>query len=276
VRLSVRNPKQKRGKKHRLARFEVNSWNELLNTIEKAKSQLKEEDDEELWYRGVSRSDYQLIPSLLRCFKPQDRVAENIRKLETDLFFEFLAKARTNATLSEWDVLFLMQHYRAPTRLLDWTEILFVALYFATAYRTQNDTSQPRLYVINPYWWNEKHGYDRDLWWPKYFGYDDEKDYFYEYGEMLIDDEIDWKAPLALYPPQREERLSAQRGFFTIHGTDLRPLEEIAPRQVIAIDLTAQATEEVKRILNYGGVNEYSLFPDLEGLSRHLRIKYGV
>ncbi|MBV8970101.1 MAG: FRG domain-containing protein [Verrucomicrobia bacterium] len=31
----------------------------------------------------------------------------------------------------DWDILFAMQQYRTPTRLLDWTEGLGVALYFA-------------------------------------------------------------------------------------------------------------------------------------------------
>jgi hypothetical protein len=55
--------------------------------------------------------------------------------------------------------------------------------------------------------------------------------YFYEYGEILTEpDGIDWRQPVALYPPQRDVRLSAQRGYFTIHGFDINPLDEIAAR----------------------------------------------
>jgi hypothetical protein len=169
-----------------------------------------------------------------------------------------------------------MQHYRAPTRLLDWTEVLHVALYFAVSYPQAAKDETPRLYIMNPYSWNAEHEYGRDLYWPRYFGYDKAKNYFYEYGEILTDDELDWKFPVALYPPQRDARLSAQRGYFTIHGTDPRPLEEITPKQIVAIDLASKAVEEIIEELECSGINEFALFPDLEGLSRYLKKKYKI
>ena len=171
----------------------------------------------------------------------------------------------------QWDVLFLMQHYRAPTRLLDWSEVLFVALYFAVNYVKPGDQLTPRVFVLNPYLWNKKQGADRDLYFPRFFGYDKREDYYYDYGELLVEPHgIDWEAPIALYPAQRDARLSAQHGYFTIHGTDARPMEKMAPELLVAIDLTSDAVEDAKETLAMSGYNEYALFPDLEGLSRHL------
>lgn len=135
----------------------------------------KVRDHEELWFRGVSMRTYSLIPSLFRCFVDKAPSIKQLRDLESDLFFEFLAKARftQGAGLTEWDVLFLMQHYRAPTRLLDWTEVLHVAVYFAVAYRATEEHEPARIYVMNPYLWNKKHGYGRDLYAPRYFGWDE-------------------------------------------------------------------------------------------------------
>ena len=170
-----------------------------------------------------------------------------------------------------------MQHFRAPTRLLDWTEVLYVALYFAVSYLPHSHTSTPRIYILNPYRWNKnKAGVGRDLVWPRYFGYDEKDEYFYEYGEILVEGGADWKYPVALYPPQRNARLSAQRGYFTIHGYDPRPMDQIAPSMFRAIDLSPTAVVAVRASLLLSGVDEYALFPDLEGLSRHLRTKYGL
>jgi hypothetical protein len=207
------------------------------------------------------------------------RNKKKITQTETDLFFEYLAKARTTdgAQLTHWDALFLMQHYRAPTRLLDWTEVLYVALHFAVAYLPQDYTSTPRIFVLNPYLWNkEMTKFGRDLVWPRYFGYDSKEEYFYEYGEILVEGGADWKNPVALYPPQRDARLSAQRGYFTIHGYDVRSMDEIAPSMLHALDLSREAVDDVRASLRSSGINEYSLFPDLEGLSRYLRIRYSL
>lgn len=167
-----------------------------------------------------------------------------------------------------------MQHYRAPTRLLDWTEVLYVAPHFAVAYRQEGAT--PRVYLMNPYAWNEEHEAGRDLYWPRYFGWDKASKKYFEYGEILTEGGADWKYPIALYPPQRDARLSAQRGFFTIHGYDPRPLDAISPALIAAIDLAPLAVKEAEKDLEHSGINEFALFPDLEGLSRYLKKKYQI
>jgi len=255
----------------------VSSWPALCAQVEKARGYLDLEGTEEMWFRGLSSRHHALRPSLFRCFKKETLDVGKIRDLENDLFFEFQAKARFSegVALSDWDVLFLMQHYRAPTRLLDWTEVLHVAVYFAIAYRKLGESEMARLYLMNPYLWNKKLGYGRDLYSPRNFSWDPREEDYYDYGEILVDrDYIDWRYPCALYPPQRDARLSAQKGYFTIHGNDLRALEEIAPGLLFAVDLDKAAMDDCRRQLAFSGIDEFSLFPDLEGLSRKLRIKY--
>ena len=123
-----------------------------------ARSLLAQANTEDIWYRGVSSNEHRLLPSLFRSFKVKGPTRGDVLELESDLFFEFLAKARTGngITLDHWDVLFMMQHYGVPTRLLDWTEVLHVALSFAINYRREGD--MPRIYLMNPYRWNKVHG----------------------------------------------------------------------------------------------------------------------
>lgn len=85
-----------------------------------------------LWYRGCARISYRLIPSLYR--NSRYTTAEQFAKLEIEILTRFKQRSipyQTRIIIDDWDYLFLMQHYAVPTRLLDWSENPYIALYFA-------------------------------------------------------------------------------------------------------------------------------------------------
>ena len=85
-----------------------------------------------LWFRGARNAAYDLVPSLYRHTTVVE--AEKLKELEADLMARFRHRAPPfveQLPSEAFQLLFLMQHYGVPTRLLDWTENPNVAAFFA-------------------------------------------------------------------------------------------------------------------------------------------------
>jgi len=121
----------------RYKKIPICAWDEFIAHISEIQS--SDEENKMRWiYRGVRRSDYQLATSLEReavisGFSLSDLVEKDI---ERRIINDFRRRAHHYLThlpdlydLSDW--LALMQHYGAPTRLLDWTYSPLIAAYFA-------------------------------------------------------------------------------------------------------------------------------------------------
>lgn len=275
--------------------FPSKAFQTFLNDVDTAKTSLGIKPGFECYYRGQRCGSYELSPSLFRT-QPQGKVpakpavlAKFHDKIEYDFFFEFRARARELHTdnPTSWDVLFVMQHYGAPTRLLDWTEVLGVALFFALDRWDPSQGTQPCIWLLNPYRLNDLGPWGEDLVAPPYLGWDKGTKQFWTYEDLLIENEgMDWDLPVAVYPELRNSRIHAQRGSFTMHGDDHRPLEnqlkEIGPDQfgdktkptLQKVCLPIEAIEDVRKFLDYAGITRDRLYPELPALALSLREKY--
>lgn len=263
------------------------AWSGFLGEIDKVRKELGYTADwgghRECYYRGHSNHTWKLLPGLLRIPVPAN---ENPNKfysqLEYDLFFEFNARARELhvQSLLSWDMLFAMQHFKAPTRLLDWTEVFGVALHFALD-GWQPGGEPPCIWLLNPYNLN-KHSHKKlyDLIAPDYLRYNKTTRESLSYRELLIQDKsMGFALPCAVYPEMKNNRLHAQRGSFTIHGDDHAPLEEQAAAYsgvLQKVIVPEEAIPEARKFLRQAGIEHELLFPDLEGLARSLKIKYAL
>jgi len=264
--------------------FCSSEWFEFLNQVEEAKQSLKFKDFEECFFRGENSSAYALSPGLLRGVNTKV-IPQNLWNIESDLFFEFRAKARElhQTPNDDWDILFYMQHHGVKTRLLDWTDTLGVAIYFAL-FNYKPEKGNPCIWMLNPYGLNEtfhSDDDDRDLFSPEYLEYYDSENPS-SYSDILVKSYTKdhkaflWNEPVALYPMRKAERLSTQQGYFTIHGNNALPLDQIVTDQKILrkVDLPKEAIPSAQHFLELAGINEFSLFPGLDGLSKYLNKKY--
>lgn len=224
-------------------------------------------------YRGVNSTKYRLIPSLGRnIFKEHQQ--EGILQAEIDTISIFKAQGihyfEKNIDYNSLDLLVLAQHHGLPTRLLDWTLNPLVALFFATKKLTDTDaviyTYLPKIY----FYWKIKLdsliGHNiKKLCNIKLLCEDP------NFSENFDKIKKYWTNPLYIsymgknYTP----RMTAQDAFFTLHFDPFTPIpqEELGKCLIIPKDKCAELNKQVVRL----GINEKSLFPDLDGLCSWLK-----
>jgi hypothetical protein len=198
----------------------------LLQKISTAKKRAGISKGGKPWFRGVRRN-VSLLPKILRF----GHTPKYVNRIENELYAEFANSVNSYVEgikcLNSWDYLCAMQHYGVSTRLLDWSERLDVALYFAVSSHQTidafNSDEWPRLWVLNPYRLNYIYIKDNLIF--------DKADCVpYDYYEELVRQipTATWPhvAPIAIHPGFTNRRIMAQSGCFTFHGSDFRPLNE--------------------------------------------------
>lgn len=234
------------------------TWPGFLEAVRKARRELG--DPPVIWYRGQSREEWRLTPSLLRHKVGRDK--------EEILFNEYERSAtrfhdkRTN----DWELLVDMQHYGIPTRLMDWTDVLGVALAF-TLYDIRDDRDNSAFYVLDPVGLNKLSGLDKI----KRAANDSDFKYksIYWYGQPLMP-----ALPIAIDCVFQNDRIAAQSGSFTVHGTNLAPIDEQASKVIRKIILASSAKPEAREFLEYANLNPFSIYPDMVGMARHIVRKH--
>jgi len=240
--------------------IQIETWDEFFKAVKDAKESL---NCEVAWYRGHIDAQYTLIPSLFR-MGLAPALCDEVERNAFDLFQRRVIRLRPDAAEErDWHILADMQHYGVPTRLLDWTSVLGIAVFFATARSgIAQAASDCAIYILNPVTLNATIGR------PKVYSSNDE-----HYGYQSIY----WhhrpfvpRGDIALETPFVNERVYAQQGLFTVH-IDNKPLEDTRPDALRKIVLRPSCTAGAKEFLSYSNLNDATVFPDMEGLVRYVR-----
>jgi hypothetical protein len=224
-------------------------------------------------FRGQADANWPLKPTLLRYIKPDVSTEEAIT-IEKDALREFRSHAHlhlpsnilssTSNLLHWWS---LMQHYNAPTRLLDWTKSPYVAAYFVVEQLWDRDGAIWLFHAKDLR--NEMNSRFEDI-------YTKQEPEFKKY---LLNPKADQSLQPWL-PNVLSDRMVAQQGCFTISPCVLGNHETIIDeacnklqssgigevyRKVI---IQKEMKPEFLRNLRAMNITANSLFPGIDGLGR--------
>jgi len=215
-----------------------------------------------LWYRGHGDAGWDLAPSVLR---PK---FSNFRAEECGADFRLRANPylsdAASAASDDLEWYFVMQHHGVPTRLLDWSENPLVALYFAL--RDFSDGRSPAVWVLNPVALNDRVAQVGLSVLPT----SDPR--LLTYLGAAFSELPSKSPPIAIQPPHKTRRLTAQKGVFTLHGKDRRAIadyEELLGH-LTRIEIVADKSDSIRDELAAAGVTETTVFPELAALCREL------
>jgi hypothetical protein len=226
------------------------------------------------WFRGHQRKHWRLLPSLAReqCF---DRRTEDEIREQFAVRAPALSRFETLPT-NDWDLYFLMQHHGAPTRLLDWTESPAIALYFAV--RDNPGYYDSSVWMLDPYELNRRVAKKAEVISPSAIGANpiDIKRVKPWLPKRWSRKQVP-SFPLAIFPTHIARRISSQKSCFTIHGRQEAGFEKFSTGArpcLTKIIIPGHAVADIRLDLQAYGIDDTTIFPDLEGLGRALATSY--
>ena len=240
------------------------------------------------WFRGHPENYNNLTPRIFRGIYRD----ENYLKLRP--YYEMSAIERFKQVAPslysnipgrddnlEW--LILMQHHGAPTRLLDWTENILVALYFVVKCSPKDDGE---IWALYPDELNERSNIPGiPLSKNPKLQYLVKEVYYGENAKLGLAKSLKLndipKYPLAFYPTLNFLRMVVQSSAFTIHpipekGNQIQDLLKGEKRFLAHYIIPAENKKKLLENLNSLEIKHFRLFPDLDSLSKDIisELKY--
>lgn len=233
----------------------IESLSDLENAIDLAAST---HNITEIWWRGQP-SDKPLRPAVFR--RDDAQVAEN------GLIQRFIHKAQSRYSpcpshddMAGW--LFLMQHFGLHTRILDWTESILIATYFAV---NKDASNSGVVWAVNPFVLNKIQLNKAEIM----SGHSDTV-------KALVVGAFQQNSPplykaAAIRPVENNLRMMLQQSTFTIHGCE-KPLEEFpnSDKFLLKFVIPVDKKQLLLDLLGKLGITMSTIFPELEYLANDL------
>lgn len=227
--------------------YRASDLNEYLEIV----AEIRETED--FLFRG-QREDKPLLPKLARL-----QLEGTVLDAEESMLREFRRQCQPFLEFppeSDWDWMSLAQHHGLPTRLLDWSKNPLAALWFA---------------VANP------PGRGNGVVWILSI------DALVHVDPWAVQNPLTLDELAVIRPRHISRRIGAQMGWFTCHpytqeGASFLVLERAPQYQsrLHKVLIERSAFSDIRWDLDGCGVNAASIFPDLDGLCRHLEWAYSL
>ncbi|MCH8213442.1 MAG: FRG domain-containing protein [Proteobacteria bacterium] len=216
------------------------------------------------WWRGHSVATWKLHPSVFRVDNAGNKYEQNIAQR-----FALKAPSRYPNCPDRNDAprwLFLMQHYGLYTRLLDWTESILIATYFAVR-------DEQYHHEDGAVWALMGSNLNEDQTGNHYFLGPYEAPAYTLFREAF---DLHGGKPsntiVAISSYETDIRMMVQLSEFTLHGVPTSIEELPNSKKFLAKFVIPKAAKlRLKLALNLFGISESTLFPDLEHLAADLR-----
>jgi len=258
--------------------IQIKSWEELTKIFNSNIHRNR------FWiYRGQENKSWNLSPSIER---------EGLKTFESEIIKSFQRNAHLymditnlNGTI-EW--LSILQHFGAPTRLLDWTYSPFVSAFFAMINKSV-ESEDAVIWALNidslidkaksisekikgfSFLTSQKYRFDREL----------EDD---EFKKLFMSDDFS-PFVLPISPKKGHERLNTQQGIFLCQTNFSKTYQENLDNAINQLDdennfLKILIPSSMKPVildqLRQMNINYSTLFPGLEGFIKSLTLKHQI
>ena len=252
-----------------------------------------------LWYRGMYKADYKLLPNIFREYKNgsvESRYVDYENQINADFkrnAYPYFKNPPGDDDYKEW--LNIIQHYGVPTRLLDWSENYLVALYFAVVDENKTENKDATVWVLNPNIYNQTVN-SKESNTKRLHG----DNYLYAFNKRKKDINMT-EYPCLVFPKYLDNRMQAQLSRFLLWGENDKPLNEISeigfnyytkemyencnnaiksPKDwknpLFKIIINGEYKDKIRNQLDNCGINYHTLFPGLDSLGKTIKDKYTI
>jgi hypothetical protein len=216
-------------------------------------------------FRGQADAHWELVPALLRS-APYDSALENT------LLDEFQRGARPfveRHPVNRLQWMALAQHHGLPTRLLDWSESAFVALFFALAEHVDAEgrgsckhDDDACVWMLNRNALHERFGLASQM-----ILLDDSEETWPDTLRDLIAGKSE--GVLVFTAVHITARMPVQKAAFTLFGSASDTLEALRNDESLLLQLVIprECVMAFRRELEVAGITRSMLFPDLDGVA---------